>query len=371
MNDLAAGNPLRRLGAFGQSVWLDYIQRSLLTDGTLSRLIHEDGLSGMTSNPAIFEKAISRDRQYRDDIPDLAAQGLTPTEMYEMLTFEDICCAADVLRPIYESTGGHDGYVSIEISPHLADDTEATVAEAIRIWDQINRANLMIKVPATAAGIPALRRLCGLGVNVNATLLFSVERYHAIADAYLSGLEDYIASGLPPGRLASVASFFLSRIDTLVDQRLDAIGTRQAQALRGMAAVSCARLAYRVFEEQIANPRWQTLAQAGARPQRLLWASTSTKDPAYADLKYVEPLVAPDTVNTLPPETLAAYRDHGQPAIRIHEEFAQARHLPEQLAHLGIDLAQVADQLERDGVRKFIEPYDRVLRELGQFNPTP
>jgi len=360
-----AGNALRHLNAMGQSVWLDYIERSLLTDGTLARLIVDDGLSGMTSNPSIFEKAINHDRHYRDELPRLAAQGLTPVEIYEALTFEDICCAADLLRTVYERSTGRDGYVSIEISPHLAHDTEATVAEAVRVWDQINRANVMIKVPATIAGIAALRRLVGLGVNVNATLLFSVSRYRAIADAHLAGLEDFVASGLPPSRLASVASFFLSRIDTLVDRQLDALDSREARALRGEAAVSCARRAYQAYEEQIAGPRWQALARAGARTQRLLWASTSTKDPSYSDLKYVESLVAPDTVNTLPPETLSAFRDHGQPAVRIRESLDQAQRVAERLARLGIDLEQVAEQLEREGVRKFIEPYDRVIHKLA------
>lgn len=364
MSTTAHDNPLRRLTALGQSVWLDYIERALLFDGTLSRLIRDDGLSGMTSNPAIFEKAIAGDPAYQEEVTRLAADGMTPVEIYESLTFEDVCCAANLLWPVYEQTEGRDGYVSIEVPPQLADDTDATIAEGVRVWDQINRANLMIKVPATPAGVAALRRLIGLGINVNATLLFSIERYREIAAAYMAGAEDYITSGQPPRRLASVASFFLSRIDSLIDPQLERLGTDAAR-LRGQAAIASARLAHAAYRDMMAAPRWQRLAGNGVRPQRLLWASTSTKDPAYSDVKYVEALIAPDTINTLPPETLAAYRDHGHPAIRIEEGLAEARQLGARLAALGIDLAAVAQDLERQGLRKFVEPYDRTLRALA------
>jgi transaldolase len=357
-------NPLTRLAALGQSVWLDYIERSMLADGTLARMIADDAVTGMTSNPAIFEKAIGDNPAYRADRERLTDRGLAAAAIYESLTFADVCCAADLLRATYDRSGGRDGYVSIEISPHLAHDIEATVLEAVRVWDTINRANLMIKVPATAAGVAALRRLLALGINVNATLLFSVARYRDIAAAYLAGIEDCVRAGRPVERIASVASFFLSRIDTLVDPRLDTLATAEAHALRGRAAIACARLARQEFRAMLATPRWRRLAGSGARPQRLLWASTSTKDASYSDTKYVEALIGPDTVNTLTPETLAAYRDHGRPAIRIDEALDEAEEIPERLAAIGVDLETVARQLEQDGIDKFIAPYDRAIREL-------
>ena len=370
VTERTAANPLRRVATLGQSVWFDYIERSILSDGTLARMIANDAVTGMTSNPAIFEKAISRDPSYRADSARLAAAETPATEIYEILTFEDVCCAIEQLRPVYDRSGGRDGFVSIEISPHLADDFETTVAEAVRVWDEIDRANLMIKVPATRAGVKALRRLLGLGINVNATLLFSVARYQEIVDAWLSGLEDCVRAGRPVERIASVASFFLSRIDTLIDRRLDTLASAEAHTLRGRAAIACARLAYQEFREMLSTPRWQQLAEAGARPQRLLWASTSTKDPAYSDIKYVEALIGPETVNTLPPETLAAYRDHGQPAVRLTEALDEADEIPERLAALGIDLDLVAHQLEMDGIRKFLEPYDRTHAMLARQTGT-
>ena len=351
-----AANPLLRLHEFGQSVWLDYIQRDLIENGGLERLIREDGLAGVTSNPAIFEKAITSGPEYVAPIRELARRGLPAAVLYEALTLEDIGRAADLLRPLYEETQGGDGFVSIEVSPHLARDTSATIAEAQRLWAALGRPNVMIKVPATRAGLPAIRTLVGAGVNVNVTLLFSVARYREVAAAYLTGLEDRARAGAPLGRVASVASFFLSRIDTLVDERLDQLGAGEAQALRGQTAVASARLAYQAYKGIAAETRWQA--------QRLLWASTGTKDPAYSDLKYVESLIGPDTVNTLPLETVAAYRDHGNPAPRLEEELSAARALPERLAALGIELDVVGEELERQGVQKFIEPYERLLATL-------
>lgn len=366
------GNPLVQLHALGQSVWIDYIRRAALEDGTIARLVEQDALTGMTSNPAIFEQALARGTEYRELIERLRARGANARSIYETLTFADVCEAADLLRPVYDGSDGRDGYVSIEVSPHLADDVEATCTEATRLWQTLNRANVMIKIPATRAGVVALRRLVATGVNVNATLLFSVSRYREIAAAYIDAVADAARHGRPPSACASVASFFLSRIDSHVDRQLDRLGTAGASALRGQAAIACARLAYQAFCEVCTDPRWQELAARGARPQRLLWASTSTKDPTYPDIKYVEPLIAPDTINTMPPETLAAYRDHGRPARRIDDEADAARALPARLAELGIELETVATDLEREGLRKFVEPYDRSLRALTtEPSPTP
>lgn len=361
---LMASNPLLHLHELGQSVWLDYIQRDLIENGGLERLIREDGLAGVTSNPAIFEKAIANGHEYQAPIRELARRGLTATALYEALALEDVARAADLFRPLYEKTQGCDGFVSIEVSPHLACDTGATIAEAQRLWAALGRPNVMIKVPATREGLPAIRTLIAAGVNVNVTLLFSVARYREIAEAWMAGLEDRARSGAPLGRVASVASFFLSRIDTLVDKRLDKLGSGEAQALRGQAAVASARLAYQAYQSIMAEARWQALARQGARAQRLLWASTGTKDPAYSDSMYVEPLIGRETVNTLTPETLAAYRDHGDPAARLEDGIEAARSLPLALRTLGIDLDEVARQLEEEGIRKFVEPYDKLLASL-------
>lgn len=362
---LMAANPLLRLHEFGQSVWLDYIQRDLIENGGLERLIREDGLAGVTSNPAIFEKAIANGHEYQAPIRELARRGLTAAALYEALALEDVARTADLFRTLYEETQGGDGFVSIEVSPHLARDTGATIAEAQRLWAALGRPNVMIKVPATREGLPAIRALIAAGVNVNVTLLFSVARYREVAEAWMAGLEDRARSGAPSGRVASVASFFLSRIDTLVDKRLDELGSGEAQALRGQAAVASARLAYQEYQRIVAEARWQALARQGARAQRLLWASTGTKDPAYSDLMYVEPLIGRETVNTLTPETLAAYRDHGDPAARLEDGIEAACSLPLALRTLGIDLDEVARQLEVEGIRKFVEPYDKLLATLA------
>lgn len=361
-------NPLRQLEALGQSVWLDDIRRGWLRDGTLARLIAEDGVTGVTSNPAIFGKAISDTHDYDAAITDLARRGLDPRAMYEALVIEDIQSAADLLRKVYETSDRCDSYVSLEVSPHLAHDPEGTVVEAQRLWASVDRPNLMIKVPGTRAGLPAIRRLIAAGINVNVTLLFSVERHQEAARAYLEGLEAYASAGNPAGRVASVASFFLSRIDVAVDKRVDAIerpiARAAAQKLRGRAAIACARIAYQAYNELIADARWQALRRRGARSQRLLWASTGTKDPAYRDVKYVDALIGADTVNTMPYETLIAYRDHGAPAARLTEDTEDALQLPAQLAQLGIELPGIAGQLEEEGVQKFIAPYDKLLALL-------
>lgn len=353
-----AANRLRALRELGQSVWLDDIRRAWLDDGTLARLIADDGVAGVTSNPAIFEKAISGGGEYDAAMRELTRAGHGPGAVYEALALEDVRRAADLLHPTWVATDGEDGYVSLEVSPHYADDTASTVREARRLWAAFDRPNAMIKVPGTRAGLPAIGTLLVEGVNVNVTLLFGVARYREVAETFLAALEARAAAGHDVRRVASVASFFLSRIDTLVDKSLDEIGTAPARALRGQAAIACARLAYRHYRSWTSEDRWTRLAAAGARPQRLLWASTSTKDPAYADTKYVEALIGPGTVNTMPLATLAAYREHGRPAPRLEDDVEGALDLPDELAALGIDLDGVAARLERDGVRKFVEPFD-------------
>lgn len=361
-------NPLLKLQSLGQSIWLDYIQRGMLVNGDIKQMIDHDGLAGITSNPAIFEKAITSHHDYDKAIAKLVKQGADVRTMYETLALEDVGQAADLFRSVYDRTNGLDGYVSLEVSPHLAHDTEATISEGKRLWAMLDRPNIMIKVPATLAGITAIRSLIAAGVNINATLLFSVERYRLVADAYMSGLEQRVSSGQAVDHLASVASFFLSRIDTLVDQMLDdlAANNKAAGRLRGKAAIACARLAYQLYKEMHDSPRWQSLAQYGARSQRLLWASTSTKEPSYSDVKYVEALIGPDTVNTLPPQTLEAFREHGNPASLLEQDMDQARALPEALKNVGIDLSQVALQLENEGITKFSEPFDKLFAALEQ-----
>lgn len=361
-------NPLRRLGELGQSPWIDYIERSFVRDGGLARLVEEDGISGVTSNPAIFQKAIVEHSTYDQAIAALAHRGLTAPEIHEALMVEDIRAAADVLAPIHARTRGHDGFVSLEVSPHLARDTEGTCREGRRLWTLVSRNNLMVKVPATLEGVAAIRHLTAEGININVTLLFDVQRYAAVADAFASGLEDRIARAQPIDRMASVASFFLSRIDALIDPRLDEQEDPRAHRLRGQAALTSARAAYAHFLRGKASARWQRLQSHGARPQRLLWASTGTKDPSYSDVKYVDALVGPDTVTTLPPETLAAFRDHGRAVRQLPDDpDGQSAMLEETLrgfAALGIDLQAASARLESEGLAKFVEPHEATLAAL-------
>jgi len=359
-------NPLLKLHALGQSIWLDFINRELLRSGTLQRLIEADGLAGLTSNPAIFAKAIGQTGQYDDALRARLGERLDTKALYEALALEDVQAAADIFSPVYSATRGRDGYVSLEVSPHLADDAAATVEEAQRLWAAFDRPNAMIKVPATRAGLEAIRTLIAEGINVNVTLIFGLTRYREVVEAFLAGLEARAAAGGPIDGIASVASFFLSRIDTLVDARLDAMGTEEARALRGQAAIASARLAYQQYKQWTASERWRRLAGLGAQPQRLLWASTSTKDPRYSDIKYVEALIGPETVNTVPPETLAAYRERGRPALRLETDLLEAMALPDALERLGISLEAASVELEREGVRKFVEPFDELLGALEE-----
>ncbi|MGH7044132.1 MAG: bifunctional transaldolase/phosoglucose isomerase, partial [Acetobacteraceae bacterium] len=366
-------NPLQRLEECGQSPWLDYMKRSLIETGELRRMVEHDGLKGVTSNPSIFEKAIGESDEYADALAAFQASGdHSVTAIYEHLAIADIRAAADVLHPVHAQTQGRDGYVSLECSPYLANDTAATVAEALRLWEAVARPNLMVKVPATPAGIPAIRALIGRGLNINVTLLFGIGAYEQVADAYISGLEDLARSGGDISRIGSVASFFVSRIDTVVDARLDKLGDPLvAQRLRGKVAIANARLAYLRYQALFAGPRWQPLAAAGAKTQRLLWASTSTKSAAYKDTMYVEALIGRDTVDTIPPATMDAFRDHGEvtpDAIGQHVEEARAT-----LAALpghGISLQEVTDGLVRDGVQQFADAFDKLLGAIARRRRT-
>jgi len=365
-----ARSPLLRVRELGQSIWLDYLRRHLVRSGELRRLIDEDGLGGITSNPTIFEKTIGGSSDYDDDVRRLAAAGEDADHIYRTLAIGDVQEAADVLRSVYDGSGGRDGFVSLEVSPHLARDTEGTIAQARELWRALDRPNVMIKVPGTAEGLPAIRRLIGEGVNVNVTLLFGLPRYREVAEAYIAGLETLARSGKPLDRTASVASFFLSRIDVLVDEmleRLAADGHAHADLVRrlhGEVAIALAKGAYRIHEEIFGGERFRTLADSGARHQRLLWASTSTKNPEYSDIKYVEALIGPETVDTVPPDTLDAYRDHGEPKARLDRGLSDAERTLNQLSTIGIKLDAVTAQLEEEGIEQFARSFDDLMDTL-------
>lgn len=365
-------NPLLKLAAFGQSVWLDYIRRDMLRSGELGRLIQEDGLRGMTSNPAIFEKAIGGSDDYAAAIQELSRKGKTAEEIYWSVATQDVRHAADLFRPLYDESGGRHGFVSLEVSPHLAGDTSATIAQARELWANVDRPNVLIKVPGTKEGLPAIEQLVSEGVNVNVTLLFGLPRYREVAEAYLAGLERRVGQGKPIDLVESVASFFLSRIDVMVDPALeDQIATggekaELARAVRGQVAIASAKLAYQIYRQVFESERFQKLAASGAGTQRVLWASTSTKNPNYSDVKYVEPLIGPDTINTLPPQTLKSYRDHGRPAARLEEGLQQAKDTFRRLPRLGIHVEDVTARLEAEGIDKFVQPYDRLIATIDR-----
>ena len=370
-----SSNPLKQLAELGQSIWLDYIRRDLISSGGLRRLIEEDGLRGMTSNPSIFEKAIADSHDYDEDIRAMALDGKGVEAIYETLSQRDVQSAADEFRPLYEKTGGADGFVSLEVNPHLAHDTRGTVEEGRRLWAALNRPNVLIKVPATADGLPAIQQLIGEGISVNVTLLFGLPRYRQVVEAYLAGIETRAAQGKPVKQIASVASFFVSRIDALVDPLLEKLVTRGgkeadlARAARGQTAIASAKMAYQIYREIFGGDRFRKLAAQGARAQRLLWASTSTKNPDYSDVKYVEALIGLDTVDTAPLETLDAYRDHGEPKARLEQDVEEARRLLARLPELGIGIDDVTRQLEDEGVDKFNKPFDKLMETLAQRSP--
>lgn len=370
-------NPLLQLGKLGQSVWLDYIRRDLMTakapggDTPLGLLIKDDGLKGITSNPAIFQNAIHTGSDYEADIRSMAAEGMDAETIYGKITLRDVRMAADEFRPVYDKLDGKDGYVSLEVNPHLAHDTDGTLAEARRLWAALDRPNVFIKVPSTAEGLPAVKQLISEGINVNVTLLFGLPRYRQVAESYIAGIEARLAQGKDVKRVASVASFFLSRIDTLIDPMLRKIiagrgaGTELARETLGQAAVASAQSAYMIYKELFTSPRFGRSAAKGARPQRVLWASTGTKDPDYSDVKYVEALIGPDTVNTVPVDTFKAYRDRGEPAVRIDRDVEKAARILERLPESGIDIDVVTQQLEDEGVDKFNKAYDALIKDLA------
>jgi transaldolase/glucose-6-phosphate isomerase len=366
-------NPLQSLQAVGQSPWLDFIRRSFIADGSLKKLVDEDGLGGVTSNPSIFEKAMGSGADYDDEFKQLAATGeLDASALYETMAVADIQHATEVLRPVFDRTQGLDGFVSLEVSPYLALREQDTVAEARRLWAWVDRPNLMVKVPGTPECVPAIRTLIADGININVTLLFSIDAYKAVAEAYVAGLEQRHASGQDISRIASVASFFVSRIDAQIDKKIDArvaAGDPEAAALkavRGKVAIANAKMAYAWYEEFAASDRWQKLKAAGANPQRLLWASTGVKDKAYSDVLYVEELIGPDTVNTMPPATMDAFRAHGHVRPSIRENLDQARHVLSEAERLGLDLPGVTKALVSDGVRQFSEAADGLLLAVAQ-----
>ncbi len=368
-----ATNPLKDLLKFGQSVWLDYIRRNLITSGELKRLIDEDGLRGMTSNPAIFEKAIEAGNDYDDQLKSLESRtDLDAKGRFELLAIKDIQAAADLLRPVYDSSKRHDGYVSLEVAPGLALNTQATLEEARRLWKAVGRENLMVKVPGTKEGIPAFQQLISEGININVTLLFSQDVYERVAEAYIAGLEKHAASGGDLSRVASVASFFVSRIDSAIDaiveKRLkeskDQVEQEQLKSVEGKVAISNAKLAYQSYLKIFSGDRWKKLADKGAQTQRVLWASTSTKNPKYRDVLYVEELIGPDTVDTIPPATFDAFRDHGKLRQSLTENVEGAKQVMDTLPKLGISMKEVTDKLTVDGVKLFADAFDKLLEAV-------
>lgn len=365
-------NPLLQLKTVGQSVWYDNIDRSQLISGQFKRLLDEDGVVGVTANPTIFQKSISSGNAYDEQITQLIQEGKGTNEIYEALVISDICTVADILRPIYDRTNRQDGFVSLEVSPELAHDTERTLAEVRRFWKTVDRPNLMIKIPATPEGIPAIQQALTDGININITLIFSLDDYRSVADAYISALEERNAGGKEIGHIASVASFFVSRVDTLVDQVLenrikatsDSAEQQKLKSLEGKAAIANARLVYQEFKRIFSTPRFETLKHSGAHVQRPLWASTSTKNPAYRDVLYAEELIGPDTVDTMPLETIQNFRDHGRVSRTIENDIPQASAEFAALEEVGIHYDQVTQQLQDEGVQKFTDSFHELFKGI-------
>jgi len=355
-----ATSKVKQIHDYGQSIWLDFIDRKIIFSGELKNLVEQDGVRGVTSNPAIFEKAISSSSDYNADIAELAKSGKTNEEIFFGLAVSDIKLACDLLAPVYneEDLEGADGYVSLEVSPFLAKDSQATIQQARQLWQEVGKNNVMIKIPGTEPGLVAIEEAISEGININVTLLFGLERYEAVAEAYISGLEKRAAEGLPVDQVSSVASFFLSRIDILVDPILDEKGLVD---LKGEVAIASAKLAYQIYKEMFSTERWKKLAEKGAVPQRLLWASTGNKNPAFKATRYVEALIGPDTVNTIPMETLEAYRDQGNPASRLEENVEAAAEILAKVKEAGIDMDALTQQLEDEGIEKFNAPFQKLL----------
>jgi transaldolase len=362
-------NPIRALRGFGQSAWLDYIRRRMILEGELQQRISQDGLRGLTSNPSIFEQVIAGSGDYEEDIRLIARQGRSVEDIHDALTFKDIGMAADMFRPLYEKTDGKHGYVSLEIDPHLADDEEGTLQEARRLWRALGRPNLMLKVPATNAGLSSVRQLVREGINVNVTLLFSLPRYRQAAEAYIEGLEARAADGGPLSWIASVASFFISRIDVMIDDILKRReylpeAADQVRQVYGQTGIASAKLAYQIYREIFESERFSALREKGAHPQRLLWASTGTKSIEFSDIKYVEALVGPDTICAMPQETLNSYRDHGEPELRLTQDLQTAHQVMDCLPMLDININKITQSLEEQGVERFIQSYDRLMQAI-------
>ncbi len=369
---------LNELEAQGQAVWLDFVDRKFLAEGGLKKLVDEDGITGVTSNPSIFEKAMGHGDAYDAELAafDQAHPDASTMARYEHLAVQDIQTTADTLKPIYEKLDGKDGYVSLEVSPYLANDTDATIAEAQKLWGMVDRPNLMIKIPGTENGVPAIAATIAAGINVNVTLLFAIDAYQKVAEAYAMGLEERVRQGQPIDRIASVASFFVSRIDAMIDKQIDdrvKDGDADAEALkaiRGKVAIANAKMAYQWYLDFLKSDRWQALAAKGAMPQRLLWASTGTKDPAFPDTLYVDTLIGRDTVNTMPPKTMDAFRDHGTAAATLTQDIDAARHVLAEADRLKLDLSGVTGSLVLEGVASFAKAFDDLLGAIGQKQPT-
>lgn len=366
-------NPLAQIPDFGQSIWLDYIRKSFIESGELKKLIDNDDLRGVTSNPAIFEEAIAHSDDYNDIINELAKTDLSTEEIFLKLAIADVQAAADLFKGVYEKTDGLDGYVSLEVSPGLANDTEGSITEARSSWKTLDRKNVMIKIPGTKEGLPAIKELISEGININVTLLFSLDRYRAVAESYIEGLEARLAKGEPIDNVASVASFFLSRVDTNVDPMLEKIAAEDAskatvaKQLLGKVAIASARVAYHIYKEVFGSERFKALAAKGAKPQRLLWASTSVKNKAYDELMYLEALIGPETVDTVPKETLALYREKGHPASRLEDGLEEAQYVLYQLEDvIGFKLSDITKQLEEEGIQKFVKPFGSLMDVLAQ-----
>jgi transaldolase len=357
-------NPLREVEALGQAIWLDYMRRDLITSGKLQQLIDEDGISGITSNPTIFEKAIPSDSEYDSAIQKVltTSPDIDCATLFEQIEGDDIRMAADTLRPVYDRTNGDDGFVSIEVNPHLAYDAKHSVLEARRLWNEVGRPNLMVKIPATVEGLTAIEHLIGEGINVNVTLMFSVSQYVDVAQAYLRGIE----RTREPQKVSSVASFFVSRVDTVVDKALEDIGTPEVLALRGKVGIANAKLAYLCFRHVFSCDRFQQLKRRGARLQKPLWASTSTKNKAYSDVLYVENLIGPDTINSMPPESLGAFRDHGHARVTLSEGLTEAEEVIGRLQKMEINMRSIGMELTEEGVEKFEKSYDALIASLDR-----
>ena len=354
-------NKVKSIHAFGQSIWLDFFDRKIMESGELKKLIEDDGIRGVTSNPAIFAKAISNSSDYDEDIAELSHQKSSNEDIFFGLAVKDIKRAADIFKPVYADSGGEDGFVSLEVSPHLANNTEGTIKQARELWKTVNRKNVMIKIPGTKEGLAAIRKCTSEGININITLLFGLPRYKEVTDAYLSGLEDRVKANQPIDQIASVASFFLSRIDVLIDPMLEEKGLAE---LKGEVAIASAKKAYEIYQNVFNSLRFKNLEAKGAKRQRVLWASTSSKDPSFSDVKYVEALIGPETINTIPMETIESFRDHGSAANRLEDDLDKATQVLTQLKENDIDIDTVTQKLEDEGIEKFNKPYNELLKGI-------